>query len=154
MTGLLLLTDYVVGANWRLCCMQDNADAEWKFARSKLWMSYFGDGGTVPPPFNIIPTPKLFWRALGWCVDRVCNCAPAVKENKWLNVRVRDCEFVLIIIIRYDTIRYDTRCYFNVRSKADISQLNTARSMFHVSTLLLADVTYRCYDDDDDADIS
>jgi len=25
---------------------------------------------------------------------------------------------------RYDTIRYDTRCYFNVRSKADISQLN------------------------------
>ena len=26
--------------------------------------------------------------------------------------------------IWYDTIRYDTRCYFNVRSKADISQLN------------------------------
>jgi len=25
---------------------------------------------------------------------------------------------------RLDTIRYDTRCYFNVRSKADISQLN------------------------------
>ena len=24
----------------------------------------------------------------------------------------------------YDTIRYDTRYYFNVRSKADISQLN------------------------------
>ena len=23
-----------------------------------------------------------------------------------------------------DTIRYDTRCYFNVRSKADISRLN------------------------------
>ena len=29
---------------------------------------------------------------------------------------------------RYDTIRYVTRCYFNVRSKADMSQLNrTAR---------------------------
>ena len=26
--------------------------------------------------------------------------------------------------IRYDTIRYDTRCYFNVRSEADTSQLN------------------------------
>ena len=25
---------------------------------------------------------------------------------------------------RADTIRYDTRCYFNVRSKADISRLN------------------------------
>ena len=27
------------------------------------------------------------------------------------------------IVILY-TIRYDTRCYYNVRSKADISQLN------------------------------
>jgi len=27
-------------------------------------------------------------------------------------------------IISYDTIRYDTRCYFNVRSKADIGRLN------------------------------
>ena len=27
-------------------------------------------------------------------------------------------------MIRMGTIRYDTRCYFNVRSKADISQLN------------------------------
>ena len=26
--------------------------------------------------------------------------------------------------IRDDTIRYDTRCYFNVPSKADMSQLN------------------------------
>ena len=26
--------------------------------------------------------------------------------------------------VMYDTIRYDTRCYFNVRSKADMSQLN------------------------------
>ena len=26
--------------------------------------------------------------------------------------------------IRYDTIRYDAICYFNVRSKADMSQLN------------------------------
>jgi len=34
------------------------------------------------------------------------------------------------LVWRYDTIRYDTRCYFNVRtvrSKADISQLNQPR---------------------------
>jgi len=28
----------------------------------------------------------------------------------------------------YDTIRYDARCHFNVRSKADISQLNLYRT--------------------------
>jgi len=27
-------------------------------------------------------------------------------------------------LAKYDTIRYDTRCYFNVRLKADTSQLN------------------------------
>ena len=29
-----------------------------------------------------------------------------------------------ISALKYDTIRYDTRCYSNVRSKADMSQLN------------------------------
>jgi len=28
------------------------------------------------------------------------------------------------ITVSYDTIRYDTRCYFNVRSNANMSQLN------------------------------
>ena len=30
----------------------------------------------------------------------------------------------LLYTIRYGTTRYNTRCYFNVRSKADMSQLN------------------------------
>ncbi|XP_037292191.1 transient receptor potential protein [Manduca sexta] len=38
--------------------ISERSDTEWKFARSNLWMSYFEDGDTVPPPFNIIPTPK------------------------------------------------------------------------------------------------
>ena len=33
--------------------------------------------------------------------------------------------FIVLDFARmYDTIRYDTRCYFNLRSKADMSQLN------------------------------
>ncbi|XP_071506041.1 short transient receptor potential channel 7-like [Diadema antillarum] len=36
----------------------DDQDVEWKFARSKLWMVYFERGATLPPPFNIIPSPK------------------------------------------------------------------------------------------------
>ena len=34
------------------------SDNEWKFSRSRLWMSYFENGKTVPPPFNIIVSPK------------------------------------------------------------------------------------------------
>ena len=38
---------------------------------------------------------------------------------------ISNCYLVsLTLYIPYATVRYDTRCYFNVRSKADISQLN------------------------------
>lgn len=40
--------------------LKERSDVEWKFARSKLWMSYFEDGDTVPPPFNLMPSIKLF----------------------------------------------------------------------------------------------
>lgn len=39
---------------------QDDSDVEWKFARSKLWLSYFDDGKTLPPPFSLVPSPKSF----------------------------------------------------------------------------------------------
>lgn len=42
-----------------VCCLQERSDVEWKFARTQLWMSYFEDGGTVPPPFNLFPTTKM-----------------------------------------------------------------------------------------------
>lgn len=42
-----------------LVFIQERSDTEWKFARTQLWMSYFEDGGTVPPPFNLFPTTKM-----------------------------------------------------------------------------------------------
>ncbi|XP_060707292.1 short transient receptor potential channel 3 isoform X2 [Hemiscyllium ocellatum] len=38
--------------------IEDDADVEWKFARSKLWLFYFDHGKTLPPPFSLVPTPK------------------------------------------------------------------------------------------------
>ncbi|XP_059484449.1 transient-receptor-potential-like protein [Neocloeon triangulifer] len=43
----------------------EHSDTEWKFARTKLWMSYFEESATLPPPFNIIPTPKHMMKMLG-----------------------------------------------------------------------------------------
>lgn len=37
----------------------EKSDVEWKFARSHLWISYFDDGSTLPPPFNLFPTVKM-----------------------------------------------------------------------------------------------
>ncbi|XP_061484744.1 short transient receptor potential channel 6 isoform X2 [Rhineura floridana] len=38
--------------------IEDDADVEWKFARAKLWFSYFEEGRTLPVPFNLVPSPK------------------------------------------------------------------------------------------------
>ncbi|XP_056140307.1 short transient receptor potential channel 4-like [Lampris incognitus] len=51
----------------------DHADIEWKFARTKLWMSYFEEGGTLPSPFNIIPSPKSAWYLMCWIKRQVCK---------------------------------------------------------------------------------
>ncbi|XP_035229400.1 LOW QUALITY PROTEIN: transient-receptor-potential-like protein [Stegodyphus dumicola] len=42
--------------------ISERADVEWKFARTTLFMNYFEEGSTVPPPFNIFPTFKHLQR--------------------------------------------------------------------------------------------
>lgn len=44
--------------------VQGDADVEWKFARAKLWFSYFEHGGTLPVPFNLIPSPTALFSLL------------------------------------------------------------------------------------------
>uniref|UniRef100_A0A4W4HHJ5 Transient receptor ion channel domain-containing protein n=1 Tax=Electrophorus electricus TaxID=8005 RepID=A0A4W4HHJ5_ELEEL len=49
--------------------IEDDSDVEWKFARSKLWLSYFDNGKTLPPPFSIVPSPKSFVH----CATKMAN---------------------------------------------------------------------------------
>nr|XP_057943799.1 short transient receptor potential channel 4-like [Doryrhamphus excisus] len=59
----------------------DHADIEWKFARTKLWMSYFEEGATLPPPFNIIPSPKTFWYLMCWIRTQVCHRSSSTRHD-------------------------------------------------------------------------
>jgi cellulose synthase/poly-beta-1,6-N-acetylglucosamine synthase-like glycosyltransferase len=34
--------------------IEQHSDTEWKYARTKLWMSYFEDSATLPPPFKYV----------------------------------------------------------------------------------------------------
>lgn len=61
---------------------------EWKFARSKLWISYFEEGGTVPPPFNVVPSPKSLLYTWRWLQRRLCGHARAKREHM-RTIRVR-----------------------------------------------------------------
>uniref|UniRef100_A0A8C9V090 Transient receptor potential cation channel, subfamily C, member 6a n=1 Tax=Scleropages formosus TaxID=113540 RepID=A0A8C9V090_SCLFO len=55
---IVLLNMLIAMINSSFQEIEDDADVEWKFARSKLWISYFEEGRTLPVPFNLIPSPK------------------------------------------------------------------------------------------------
>ncbi|KAK6745871.1 hypothetical protein RB195_012156 [Necator americanus] len=67
--------------------ISNQADIEWKFARSKLFIEYFDDTATLPPPFNIIPSPKSFYYGLKWICDRYCGCSKAIRAGKQKSMR-------------------------------------------------------------------
>ncbi|KAG7322413.1 hypothetical protein KOW79_013759 [Hemibagrus wyckioides] len=67
----------------------DHADIEWKFARTKLWMSYFEEGGTLPPPFNIIPSPKSAWYLIKWIKKHICKRTRAERTETFGSISRR-----------------------------------------------------------------
>uniref|UniRef100_A0A914VMF5 Transient receptor ion channel domain-containing protein n=1 Tax=Plectus sambesii TaxID=2011161 RepID=A0A914VMF5_9BILA len=69
--------------------ISNQADIEWKFARSKLWIEYFDDTATLPPPFNMIPSPKSFYYAMRWLCDRYCKCSRRIQQGKQRSMRLQ-----------------------------------------------------------------
>uniref|UniRef100_A0A8D3BZY0 Transient receptor potential cation channel subfamily C member 6 n=1 Tax=Scophthalmus maximus TaxID=52904 RepID=A0A8D3BZY0_SCOMX len=55
---IVLLNMLIAMINSSFQEIEDDADVEWKFARAKLWFSYFEEGRTLPVPFNLMPSPK------------------------------------------------------------------------------------------------
>ncbi|XP_075402917.1 short transient receptor potential channel 1 isoform X3 [Tenrec ecaudatus] len=51
----------------------NHEDKEWKFARAKLWLSYFDDKCTLPPPFNIVPSPKTICYMISSLSKWICS---------------------------------------------------------------------------------
>ncbi|XP_032993364.1 short transient receptor potential channel 5 [Lacerta agilis] len=79
---VVLLNMLIAMMNNSYQLIADHADIEWKFARTKLWMSYFDEGGTLPPPFNIIPSPKSFWYLCKWIHNQLCPSRDPENDHK------------------------------------------------------------------------
>ncbi|XP_036138039.1 short transient receptor potential channel 7 [Molossus molossus] len=64
--------------------IEEDADVEWKFARAKLWLSYFDEGRTLPAPFNLVPSPKSFYyliMRIKICLIKLCKSKAKSCEN-------------------------------------------------------------------------
>ncbi|NXC68321.1 TRPC5 protein, partial [Anhinga anhinga] len=79
---VVLLNMLIAMMNNSYQLIADHADIEWKFARTKLWMSYFDEGATLPPPFNIVPSPKSVWYLCKWIHNQLCPGSDSDNEQK------------------------------------------------------------------------
>ncbi|XP_078259283.1 short transient receptor potential channel 6-like [Rhinoraja longicauda] len=61
---IVLLNMLIAMINSSFQEIENDADVEWKFARAKLWISYFEEGRTLAVPFNLVPSPKTLFYLL------------------------------------------------------------------------------------------
>ncbi|XP_070563650.1 short transient receptor potential channel 4-like [Ptychodera flava] len=84
LTAVIILLNLLIafmGSTYE--AVSDNADVEWKFYRSQMWMAYFRRGATLPAPFNVIPSPKTiakFFRSVYYNI--ICRKQGAERKNK------------------------------------------------------------------------
>lgn len=99
---------------------QDHADIEWKFARTKLWMSYFEEGGTLPSPFNIIPSPKSVYYLFGWIKTLLFKRTSIIRLETFESLGVRSFQRFALIWSHHSIASIFNAClYFGVITNLD-----------------------------------
>ncbi|KAM4828199.1 short transient receptor potential channel 6 [Thomomys bottae] len=80
--------------------IEDDADVEWKFARAKLWFSYFEEGRTLPVPFNLVPSPKSLFYLLvklkKWVSELFLGPKKGLREDAEMNKRKEEKKFGIL----------------------------------------------------------
>uniref|UniRef100_A0A182PV03 Transient receptor ion channel domain-containing protein n=1 Tax=Anopheles epiroticus TaxID=199890 RepID=A0A182PV03_9DIPT len=92
--------------------ISERSDTEWKFARSRLWMSYFEDGDTLPPPFNLFPSIKNFTN-LCKCSNDKRSTTSIIKRNREKAQRRHE-NVMKLLVRRYVTAEQRKRDDFGI----------------------------------------
>ncbi|XP_067107854.1 short transient receptor potential channel 1 isoform X1 [Osmerus mordax] len=112
----------------------NHEDKEWKFARAKLWLSYFDDKCTLPPPFNILPSPKTVCYLVTSMSKWICSYTSTGKVKRqnslkeWRNLKQKRDEnyqkIMCCLVHRYLT---STRQKMQSTDQATVENLNDLR---------------------------
>uniref|UniRef100_A0AAR2L3I0 Short transient receptor potential channel 1 n=1 Tax=Pygocentrus nattereri TaxID=42514 RepID=A0AAR2L3I0_PYGNA len=112
----------------------NHEDKEWKFARAKLWLSYFDDKCTLPPPFNILPSPKTLCYLVTSLSKWICSHTSTGKVKRqnslkeWRNLKQKRDEnyqkIMCCLVHRYLT---STRQKLQSTDQATVENLNDLR---------------------------
>uniref|UniRef100_A0A8C3VNJ9 Transient receptor potential cation channel subfamily C member 6 n=1 Tax=Catagonus wagneri TaxID=51154 RepID=A0A8C3VNJ9_9CETA len=97
---IVLLNMLIAMINSSFQEIEDDADVEWKFARAKLWFSYFEEGRTLPVPFNLVPSPKslfyLLLRLKRWISELFQGRKKGFQEDAEMNKRNEEKKFGIL----------------------------------------------------------
>ncbi|XP_045674014.1 short transient receptor potential channel 6 isoform X2 [Phyllostomus hastatus] len=97
---IVLLNMLIAMINSSFQEIEGDADVEWKFARAKLWFSYFEEGRTLPVPFNLVPSPKsLFYLILKlkkWTSELFQGHKKDFQEDAEMNKRNEEKKFGIL----------------------------------------------------------
>ncbi|KAL1782492.1 short transient receptor potential channel 6 isoform X1 [Sigmodon hispidus] len=97
---IVLLNMLIAMINSSFQEIEDDADVEWKFARAKLWFSYFEEGRTLPVPFNLVPSPKsllyLLLKLKKWMSDLLHGHKKGFQEDSEMNKRNEEKKFGIL----------------------------------------------------------
>ncbi|KAM4533924.1 short transient receptor potential channel 1 [Odontesthes bonariensis] len=112
----------------------NHEDKEWKFARAKLWLSYFDDKCTMPPPFNVLPSPKTVCYLVTSSSKWICSHTTKGKMKRqnslkeWKNLKQKRDEnyqkIMCCLVHRYLT---STRQKMQSTDQATVENLNDLR---------------------------
>ncbi|XP_053351188.1 short transient receptor potential channel 1 [Clarias gariepinus] len=112
----------------------NHEDKEWKFARAKLWLSYFDDKCTLPPPLNILTSPKTLCYLVTSLSKWICSHTSTGKMKRqnslkeWRNLKQKRDEnyqkIMCCLVHRYLT---STRQKMQSTDQATVENLNDLR---------------------------
>ncbi|XP_005798650.1 short transient receptor potential channel 1 [Xiphophorus maculatus] len=112
----------------------NHEDKEWKFARAKLWLSYFDDKCTLPPPLNILTSPKTVCYLVTSLRKWICSHTTKGKVKRqnslkeWKNLKQKRDEnyqkIMCCLVHRYLT---STRQKMQSMDQATVENLNDLR---------------------------
>ncbi|XP_025422730.1 transient-receptor-potential-like protein isoform X2 [Sipha flava] len=91
--------------------IEGQSDIEWKFSRSKLWLSCFEETPTLPSPYNVYPTLKQFKKLFCFLLEtpKIIPWSQDKNADYNINKNQRENEFATVmraLIWRYVSMKH------------------------------------------------
>ncbi|XP_077863894.1 short transient receptor potential channel 4-like [Saccoglossus kowalevskii] len=101
--GIIVLLNILIAMMTKTyTTIEEDADIQWKYSRAELWMSYFGEGAALPPPFNLLPSRLGVEGLIRRFKHGLCTTPEHIKlqQQSMIETKVKEYEEVIHDVVR------------------------------------------------------